>query len=157
MLPTEATVPLTDEQRNWLRVNAIFPALFAIPIVFVIGAVLLFIARRFHALPVTIFACAGGLLLIAVTAGVALHVRNNLRDLQRGVAHVVTARLLSKRATGRNTKSFYATLEHVGDVIVMHDLYATLSEQALYRVTYSPSTKRCWSATNLSYLPPNAR
>jgi len=146
----ETPVPLTEEQRNWLRVNTILPALFAAPIVAIVGSALVFIHRRFGAAwPVTIFVGLAALLLIAVTSAVALHVMNNLRDARRGVADVAVARLTGKRGAGWSPKTLYAEFESVGSVIVMGDVYEGLVAERWYRVTFSPYTRRCWAVVEV--------
>lgn len=145
MSPT-STEPLTIEERNWLRANAILPPLFAIPIALVMAAVLVFIERRFDHPAVTVFAAIAGLLLLLVLAAVALHVWNNVRDVRED-ALVARAKLVGKRSTGRSPRTFYATLDGVGSLIVMGEVYETLALDRIYRVKYSRRTKRCWSTT----------
>lgn len=145
VVANHATVPLTAEQRNWLRVNTILPTLFIIPIILVVGGALFFIYRRFpESLAVTVFTGAGALLLFIVSIFVGMHVSNNLRDLRGGVSNVAVARLLKKSESARSPKSFFAMFQGVGMVTVMHDIYSTLVEDRSYRVTYTPHTKRGW-------------
>lgn len=143
----ESTAPLTIEQINWLRVNAIMPVIFVLVIVG--GLALLFSCffGQFLDRPfVKGFAVIGGLLLLAVAAAVALHVRNNWADLRMGVAQVRRARLTGKRASAgsRGGYTYYAEFEQVGAVIVMGDIYEPLVVGQTYVVTYSPHTRKGW-------------
>jgi hypothetical protein len=147
----ESTAPLTIEQINWLRVNAIMPVIFIV--VIVAGLATLFGCFFGQALDrpfVKGFVVISGLLLLAVAAAVALHVRNNWADLRLGVAQVRRARLTGKRASAgsRGGYTFYAEFEQVGAVIVMGDIYEPLVVGQIYEVTYSPRTRKGWGVTS---------
>jgi hypothetical protein len=140
-------VPLTPEQRQMLRLNTILPTLVAIPIVLVLAGVLASIAssRAFGHPAVKAFVGCAALLLAGIVIAGAMHVRNHLLDYRAGVAAVCFERLISKRETGRAPKTFYATFERTGDVILMHDAWLPLEPGRAYRVTFSPRTRRGWS------------
>ena len=140
------TVPLTIEQRNWLRANVVLPL---VAVWGALGVMVLFFSCFFGgALVYTIgkvFAVVLALLAAGLLAATWLHVRGNLRDLRLGVAQVSTARLLSRTSTGHSPRSFYLELEGVGSVTVMADQYEGLVDGGLYRVTYSPHTRKGWT------------
>lgn len=146
-----STAPLTVEQINWLRVNAIMPPIFALAIIG--GIVLLFSCffGQFLDRPfVKGFAVIAGLLLLGVLAAVALHVRNTWADLRMGVAQVRVARLANKRASAssRGGYTYYAEFEQIGSLIVMHDIYEPLVVGQFYQVAYSPHTRKGWRVTS---------
>jgi hypothetical protein len=135
----------------WLRANMILPALFAIPMVAVVGGVLYLVYSRFGDRgPVKVFVALGALLLVSVTGAVALHIANNFRDARDGTARETETRVLAKRESGRSPKSFYLDCEAVGTLIVLHDVYQTVTVGSTYRVVYSARTKRCWTAELVS-------
>jgi len=142
-------VPLTDEQRNWLRVNALLPTLFITALLIVIVAMFAFVwsTGAFAHPLVKVFTALSALLVIAVCIAVFKHVRNNRADLKRGTATIVTERLVRKHRTDRSPYTFYAEFEHAGQVIVMGDVYETLVENETYDVTFSPRTKKAWAVS----------
>ena len=145
MLPSE-TVPLSAEQRNRLRVNAVRPAIFALVLVVVMGGVLAWIQIRLGGHPVVhAVVWVAVILLLLVCAVVALHVRNNLLDAREGVAHVMRATLRDKRASSEAPHTFYAEFEGMRSLIVEGDAYDKLQNGRRYRVVYSPRTRRCWA------------
>ncbi|MFN8411361.1 MAG: hypothetical protein U0Z26_03135 [Anaerolineales bacterium] len=139
------TAPLTPEQQNWLRTNTYLP-------VIVLAIVLLFLVGIFICLFVGLagnpffigFTILAGILLLAVTAAVGLHIYNHAMDLKDGVAQICTAKLIRKHETSRAPRTFYAEFEEVGSVTVTYEDYEKLENSKLYRVTYSPHTKRGW-------------
>lgn len=142
-----ATVPLTVEQLNWLRVNAFLPPIFALAMIGGLAVLFSCFFGQFLDRPfVKGFVIVAGLVLLGVFAAVALHVRNNWADLRMGVAQVRVARLANKRASSgsRGGYTYYAEFEQVGSVIVMHDIYEPLVVGQIYRVTYSPHTRKGW-------------
>jgi hypothetical protein len=143
----DSTAPLTIEQINWLRVNAVMPVIFVLVIVGGLATLFLCFFSQFLDRPfVKGFVVVGGLLLLAVAAAVALHVRNNWADLRMGVAQVRRARLTGKRASAgsRGGYTYYADFEQVGAVIIMGDVYEPLVVGQTYHVTYSPHTRKGW-------------
>lgn len=137
--------PLTLEQQNWLKANATLPAIFLFVLLTILCGMFacLFTGLREN-LPFIIFLAVSGLLMLAVLAATSLHIYNNLMDLRSGAAQVLEARLAHKRHTSRSPKTFYAEFEGIGSVIIMGDVYETLEEGKIYRVAYSPKTRRGW-------------
>lgn len=130
----------------WLRLNAYLPVLFALAMVGFLTIPLILIYRRLgHALPVKIFVGLAGLLLVAVVVAVVLHVRNNWRDAALGHAYVRRALLRRKHHTTQRTPVYYLEFADMRPLIVMKEVYDSVSEQHPYRVTYSPHTRRGWS------------
>ncbi|HEX7151968.1 MAG TPA: hypothetical protein VF618_10810 [Thermoanaerobaculia bacterium] len=141
------TIPLTPEQKMWLRANTVLPTIFAAPMVVIVGGALYLVGSRFGShIAVKVFVALGVLLLLAVTAAVVLHVANNLRDAISGTARVAEALVVSKRESGRSPRSFYLECEALGTLIVMHEVYQAVGVGLAYRLVYSPHTKRCWTA-----------
>jgi hypothetical protein len=66
-------------------------------------------------------------------------------DLKDGMAQVRTAKLIRKYETARAPRTFYAEFEEIGTVIIMYEIYETLQNGNVYRVVYSPNTKKGWS------------
>lgn len=140
------TVLLTVEQRNWLRANMLLPTLFLALLlggimalgVCVIGSALTHPVVRIGAL-------VAAALMMGVVGISVVHVRNHAADARLGVAQVRLARLTRKHESGQSPRTFYAELEGVGTVIVMHELYEQLEEGVRYRVTFSPHTRRGWA------------
>ena len=113
------TAPLTIEQTNWLRVNAIMPPIFALlTIGGMIGLFSCFFGQFLDRPFAKLFAGLGGLLMLVMLVAMALHVRNNWADLRMGVAQVRVARLVSKRTSSgsRGGYTYYAEFEQVGAV-----------------------------------------
>lgn len=142
-----ATVPLTDEQRMWLKVNTTLPIL---TLLLVMGGMLLILScfwGGFLDSPfVKGFWALVGLLLVAVCVMVAIHVRSHRADARAGVAQVRVARLIRKWATSQSPRVLYAEFEQIGSLKLMPDVYQQVVEGTQYRVTYSPHTRRVWTA-----------
>ena len=139
------TSPLTPEQQNWLKANAILPVVFLVIILVVFGGIFvcLFAGIR-GSLFFTIFFAIAGFMIVAVLTAAGMHVYNNFMDLRDGVAQVREGELTRKHHTYRSPKTFYAEFEGVGSVIVMGDVYEKLEEGKTYRVIFSPRTRRGW-------------
>ena len=139
------TKPLTPEQQIWLRANAVLPTVFLFITLVIMGGIFacLFTGMKGN-LFFTIFFAAASLLIFAVIVAAGVHVYNNFMDLRDGVAQVREAELIRKHHTHRSPKTFYAEFEGIGSVIVMGDVYKKIEEGKIYRVTYSPRTRRGW-------------
>jgi hypothetical protein len=140
------TVPLTLEQRNWLKTNTFLPVIFLAVMLAILVSMFACLFVGFAGNPIFIvFAIIAGLLVIAVSVATGIHIYNNAMDLKDGVAQVRTAKLIRKHETSRAPRTFYAEFEGVGTVIVMYDVYEKLESGNAYRVVYSSHTKRGWS------------
>lgn len=137
--------PLTPEQQNWLKSNAVLPTVFLVIMLAVIGGIFacLFTGMKGN-LFFTIFFTAASFLIFAVIVAAGVHVYNNFMDLRDGVAQVREAELARKHHTHRSPKTFYAEFEGIGSVIVMGDVYEKLEKGKTYRVIYSPRTRHGW-------------
>ena len=144
---SDRTAPLTLEQTNWLRVNVFMAPLIALLAFGGVTALFSCFFGQFLDQPfVKLFAVAGGLLLLATSVALVLHVRNHWADLRMGVAQVRVGRLVKKWATSQSANAtFYAEFEGFGRIILMHALYEPLVIGQVYEVTYSPHTRRGWS------------
>ena len=139
------TKPLTPEQQNWLRLNAILPTLFVIVILGVIGGIFLCLFTGMKGnLFFIIFVSLASFLMFAIFMAVGMHVYNNFMDLRDGMAQVRESRLTRKHHTYRSPKTFYAEFEGIGPITIMGDVYDKLEEGKTYLVIYSPRTKRGW-------------
>jgi hypothetical protein len=146
MLHVNREVPLTTEQRNWLRANTILPTVFLAATLVLLGGMFVLIFAPVLSHPaVKIFAGIAALLLVAACMAVALHIRNNRADLRRGTTTVARARLQRKHRTSRAPYTFYAVFEGIGQVIVMGETYERLAEGETFEVTFSPHTRKAWS------------
>jgi hypothetical protein len=139
------TVPLTAEQQAWLRTNTILPVMMLVLMLLVLAALGICVVGPLLGHPlVRIFAIVAALLALAVVVAVALHIRSHRADLRMGAAQVRVARLAQKRDSGHSPRTFYAGFEQIGSVIVQYEVYQTLNVGSLYRVVYSPHTRRGW-------------
>lgn len=139
------TRPLTPEQQNWLKANAVLPTIFLFITLAVIGGIFACLLTGMKGnLFFTIFFAIAGFLIFAVLVASGIHIYNNFMDLRDGVAQVRDTKLTRKHHTHRSPKTFYAEFEGVGSVIVMGDVYEKLEEEKTYRVIYSPRTRRGW-------------
>jgi hypothetical protein len=71
----------------------------------------------------------------------------HLRDLGRGVAHVQLTRLtgtISRKVN--NTRLYYGFFENLGKIVITSGIYGEGVAGAIYRLTYSPVSKRLWEA-----------
>lgn len=140
------TVPLTMEQRNWLRANMVLPLVFLALLLGGIMALGACVIGPVLTHPVVrLGAGVAAALMMGVVGISVMHVRSHWADARLGVAQVRVARLVRKHETGQSPRTFYAELEGIGTVIVMHDLYERLEEGGRYRVTFSPHTRRGWA------------
>lgn len=140
------TTPLTLEQRNWLKTNTFLPIIFLGVTLAILAGMFACLSVGFAGNPVFIgFTVVAGILVLAVLAATGLHIYNHAMDLKEGVAQVRTAKLIRKHETSRAPRTFYAEFEDVGTVIVMYEIYEKLQDGNMYRVVYSPHTKRGWS------------
>lgn len=139
------THPLSPEQQNWLKANAVLPTVFLFIILAIFGGVsaCLFTSIQGN-LFITIFFAVASLMFVAVLVAAGVHVYNNFMDLQDGVAQIREAELTRKHHTYRSPKTFYAEFEGIGSVTIMGDVYEKLEEGETYRVIYSPRTRRGW-------------
>lgn len=151
MMRVTREVPLTNEQRMWLRANALLPTVFLAAMLVIIAGIFALVAGPLLSHPVVrVFAGIVGVLLLAVCIAVAKHVRNNRADLRRGTATIARARLDTKHQTTRAPYTFYAVFDDVGQVIVMGNVYEQLVEGETYEITFSPHTRKAWG---LSFPP----
>jgi hypothetical protein len=140
------TIPLTPEQRNWLKTNTFLPVIFLAVTLAILAGIFACLFTGFAGNPIFIgFTVIAGILVLAVLAATGLHIYNNAMDLKAGVAQVRTAKLIRKHETSRAPRTFYAEFEDVGTVIIMHEIYEKLQNGNVYRVVHSPHTKKGWS------------
>lgn len=139
------TIPLTLEQRNWLKTNTFLPVIFLGVTLATLAGIFSCMFVGFAGNPIFIgFTVIAGILVLATIVATGLHIYNNAMDLKDGVAQVRTAKLIRKHETSRAPRTFYAELEDVGTVIIMYEIYEKLQEGNMYRVVYSPHTRRGW-------------
>ena len=140
------TTPLTVEQRNWLKTNTFLPVIFLVITLMVLAGIFTCLFVGFAGNPIFIgFTVIAGILVLAVLAATGLHIYNNAMDLKAGVAQVRTAKLIRKHETSRAPRTFYAEFEDIGTVIIMYEIYEKLQDGNMYRVVYSPHTRKGWS------------
>lgn len=140
------TISLTPEQQNWLKTNTFLPVIFLAVTLAILAGIFACLFTGFAGNPIFIgFTVIAGILVLAVLAATGLHIYNNAMDLKAGVAQVRTAKLIRKYETSRAPRTFYAEFEDVGTVIIMHEIYEKLQDGNVYRVVYSPHTKKGWS------------
>ncbi|HEY0736116.1 MAG TPA: hypothetical protein VGD69_14470, partial [Herpetosiphonaceae bacterium] len=146
-----STVPLTSEQRMWLRANSVLPVaslLGVIGVAVVLGSCIIsrFIGAPFVALLVLVAAA----LFLVMLVVVGRYAYQHYADLRLGVAYVSSAELLQKRATTQSPRSFSAEFKDIGTLTIMYEVYQALDVGQQYRITYSPHTRRGWSVERLS-------
>ena len=140
-------VPFTKEQKGWHIMNAIVP---------VIGLGIIFFAMQtfssmssgfigntgFSQFPSLWWLFMG---IAVIFIGISFY--KNILDLLGGEAQVHTARMIRKYRSGsrRSARTYYVEFEQIGKVNVRFGLYQPLTEGGIYKVTYSPNTKRGWS------------
>lgn len=138
--------PFTPEQRMWHIFNAFVP---------LVGVgIFLFAIRTFNGMASS-FGSESGFgtgsiiwwLFIAIFAAViGISLYQNGMDLLGGVTRSHTAKLNRKYRSGgrRGSRKFYAEFEQIGKVNLMLGKFQELEEGTVYKVTYSPNTKRGW-------------
>ncbi len=139
-------VPFTAEQKGWHVMNSIVP---------VIGLGILFFTLNTFTSVSNSFSGSSGFsqfsiiwwLFMAIAAiAISFSFYKNIMDLLGGVAQVHTARMIRKYRSGkRNSRTYYAEFEQIGKVSIRFNVYQQLSESGMYKVTYSPNTKRGWN------------
>jgi hypothetical protein len=140
------TIPLTPEQRNWLKTNTYLPVIFLGVTLLIMGSIFACLFVEFAGNPIFIgFSILAGLIVLAVITATVLHIYNNTMDLKAGGAQVRIAKLIRKHETSRAPRTFYAEFEEIGTVIIMYEIYEKLQDGNMYRVVYSPHTKKGWS------------
>jgi hypothetical protein len=144
------TIPLSLEQRNWLKTNTFLPVILLAVMLAILAGMFTCLFVGFAGNPIFIgFTAITGILVLAVIAATGLHIYNNAMDLKDGVAQVRNAKLIRKHETSRAPRTFYAEFEDVGTVIIMYDIYEKLQDGDVYRVVYSPHTKRGWNIESI--------
>lgn len=144
------TTHLTPEQRNWLKTNTFLPVIFLGITLAILAVMFVCLFAGFAGNPIFIgFTILAGLIVLTVIAATGLHIYNNAMDLKDGVAQVRTAKLIRKHETSHAPRTFYAEFEEIDTVIVMYEIYEKLEDGNVYRVVYSPHTKRGWSVESI--------
>jgi membrane protein implicated in regulation of membrane protease activity len=145
-----STVPLTPEQRMWLRANSVLPVVSLLGVAGVAAVVGSCIISRFITAPlVALFALVVGALLLVLLVVVGRYAYQHYAALRLGVVYVSSAELIQKRATTQSPRSFSAEFKDLGVLTVMHEVYQSLDVGQRYRVTYSPHIRRGWSVEHL--------
>ncbi|HEY0605469.1 MAG TPA: hypothetical protein VGD58_21285 [Herpetosiphonaceae bacterium] len=145
-----STIPLTSEQRVWLRANSVLPVVSLLGVLGAAGLLGSCIFSRFIGAPfVALLALAVAALFLVMLVGVGRYAYQHYADLRLGVAYVRSAELLQKRATTQSPRSFSAEFKDIGVITIMYDVYQTLDVGQQYRVTYSPHTRRGWFVERL--------
>lgn len=138
-------LPFTSEQRVWHIVNTAAP-LVSVGIFFFMIQTFNQVASGFRnnssfgqfSIIWWVF-----IAIAAVVVGISLY--QNLIDLIGGVTRAHTAKLTRKyRSSSRKSRRYTAEFEQIGKVNLRFDQYQQLEEGAIYKVTFSPNTKRGW-------------
>jgi fumarate reductase subunit D len=150
------TIPMTPQQRVWLRKKAFAPLVVliisSIGFSFVFGFIPVQILMKANvSFEMQMFARTLIFLLIVYTILTSVaywrHIHNHLADAQQGILHVEAVRLKSKHRNFRSGLRYYGEFEKVGSLILIRDsreTYDKLAEKDWYRVIYSPHTKYAW-------------
>ncbi|MBA3470095.1 MAG: hypothetical protein H0T53_10660 [Herpetosiphonaceae bacterium] len=154
-LPPVTTVPLTGGQKTQLLFAGLLPIL--IP-----GGFFVFFLTRFSGVSVRGLDNLPGMFMLAIVAVIALvmfllyQALKSLRDFGSGVALMQTARLTKTSFTrNKNNVTHYGEFAQLGKFRISRDDYNAARPGALYRVTYSPASKRAWAMQpELEQAPP---
>ncbi|BAZ09763.1 hypothetical protein NIES4071_15730 [Calothrix sp. NIES-4071] len=150
------TLPMTPQQRVWLRRKAFAAVIVLIVSLIGFGFLFGFIPAQILVKPnvsfeMQMFARTVIFLLLVYTIFSFVvcwrHIRNHLTDAREGILHVEAVRLKSKRRIFRSGLRYYGEFEKVGSLILIRDIRETYDQLALkdwYRVIYSPHTKYAW-------------
>lgn len=139
-------VPFTAEQKGWHVMNAITPII-GVGIVFFTLNTFMGMSSGFGGISgFRQFSVIWWLFMVVIAIAFSISFYKNLMDLLGGVAQVHTARMIRKYRSGkRNSRTYYAEFEQIGKVSIRFNAYQQLSENGMYKVTYSPNTKRGWN------------
>ena len=141
-LPPVTTVPLTGGQKTQLLLAGLLPIL--IPggfVVFFLAGFRGVSMRGLDSLPV-IFIVA----MVALVTFLVYQALKSLRDFASGVALLQTARLTKTSFTrNKNNVTHYGEFAQLGKFRISRTDYNAARPGMLYRLTYSPTTKRVWT------------
>lgn len=145
-LTTGQTIPLTTEQRAWLRINSVLPISVLLGML-VVGAVFgsCIVGRFFNTPFVSLLLVGVSVLFLVAAILTGRYAYQHYADLRLGVASVHDAQLVHKLATERSPRTFFAEFEGIGSLLVLYDQYQPLIIGQRYRLIYSPHTKRAWA------------
>lgn len=140
-------VPLTGEQKRTLIVNIVVPPLS----LFIFIVVLTLIPTLMGMMPYgqvldRIPPFSGWLIVFLMLFGAYSWLRS-VCDLGRGVTYVQLTRLSDKslhRHRDNKRWTHYGFFEKVGKIVISDEAYRTAIMGAIYRLTYSPISKRLW-------------
>lgn len=145
-LPPVTTIPLTGGQKTQLLAGLVIPVLFPA------GFVAFFMLQNsrgnvpsatFDRLPGTFLFIFGLIFLFLV-----YQAQKNIRDFASGVALVQTTRLLNTSKTRhKNSVTYYGEFAQLGKLRISRGDYTQAQPGGLYRITYSPASKRVWNMT----------
>ncbi|HYF61808.1 MAG TPA: hypothetical protein VD886_03285 [Herpetosiphonaceae bacterium] len=141
-LPPVTTVPLTGDQKARLLASGLLPI--AVPagmLIFFNIQLGGFFPGFLDQLPGFLYLVFGIILLV-----ILYQAATNLRDLASGVANVQVVRLIGTRTVrNRNSVTYYAEFAQLGKYRITRQLMGSAVAGTLYRVSYSPTTKRVWT------------
>jgi len=150
-LPPVTTVPLTGGQKTQLLLGGLLPILipggFFIVFFSRLGGVS---SRGLSNMPTSVWLAMVGVMFFVIYLGI-----KSLRDFASGVALVQTARLNKTSFTrNKNSTTFYGDFAQLGKFRISRDDYNAARPGALYRITYSPTSKRVWQMSQVMEVAP---
>lgn len=129
------SMAMTSKQSRYHLIKALFPFLvITVPIIVIFAFVL---SRNFTLIPLLI-------IIGLIVAAIALN--KHLYDFVNDVVYVETDQLLKvEKFKEPKMKIYYVTLfNRLGDFQVDEEIYNTVEPYLVYRIMYSPSTKKLW-------------
>jgi hypothetical protein len=135
-----SVVPLTAAQKRKLIGNIVGPPLALIIFILVLTLIPALMGMMSYG------PFSGWLIVFLMLFGVYSWLRS-VRDLGRGVAHVQLTRLTSTTSRKVNKQYiYYGFFENLGKVAITSWMYGEGVAGSIYRLTYSPVSKRLWEA-----------
>ncbi|HYF61807.1 MAG TPA: hypothetical protein VD886_03280 [Herpetosiphonaceae bacterium] len=148
------SVPLTGAQKRELIVNIVGPPLSLVIFIVVLTLIPKLMGAMSYGqvldrVPPFWGWLVGFLLLIGAYGWL-----QSVRDLGRGIAYVQLTRLTGTRAQRTNKRTrYYGFFENIGKVEIGGTLYGESSEGSIYKITYSPVSKRAWEVELIEHPP----
>jgi RNA polymerase subunit RPABC4/transcription elongation factor Spt4 len=141
-----AGVPLTGAQKRELLGNIVGPPLSLIIFIMVLTLIpTLMGALSYSQVLDRIPSFSAWLLVFLLLVG-AYGWFQSVRDLGRGIAYVQLTRLTGTSSQRINKqRRYYGSFEKVGKVAISAGAYSAAVDGAIYKITYSPVSKRAWS------------
>ena len=142
-----SVVPLTNSQKRELIGNIVGPPLALIIFILVLTLIPTLMGMMSYGQVLDrIPPFSGWLIGFLMLFGVYSWLRS-VRDLGRGVAHVQLTRLTSTTSHRVNKQHvYYGFFENLGKVAITAGIYGEGVAGSIYRLTYSPVSKRLWEA-----------